>query len=292
MPAQSGASEIKPGKNWINRGPRHKRMNLVAIVPRIPPGGTGMMAPDTFLEINNGRRNRADAYVEWDRTWTSAWTSQVGVRSDTVMMDTGKVHGYNAMYDAAPLFPATRFNDADRSRVDPNWDVTAQAVYTPDLTETYSFGYSRKTRSPNLYERYSWSPDTMAAEMIGWFGDGIRQSRSRSRGRPYGQRNRGFPRCVPHHGHLGHALLQLRLRLHRRAPVSDRGVRRHASGHRQPYRETGIRLSAVHQSERTALRRRCRGTRAAGGKRPPRNIHGARLAQLCQRHQHRDRRFT
>ena len=131
-----------------------------------------MMAPDTFLEINDGRRDRADAYVEWDRAWTSAWTSQVGVRSDTVMMDTGKVHGYNAMYDAPPLFPATTFNDADRSRVDPNWDVTAQAVYRPDLTETYSFGYSRKTRSPNLYERYSWSPDTMAAEMIGWFGDG------------------------------------------------------------------------------------------------------------------------
>ena len=39
MPAQSGASEIKPGKSWINRGkgPRHKRMGLVAIVPRIPP---------------------------------------------------------------------------------------------------------------------------------------------------------------------------------------------------------------------------------------------------------------
>jgi iron complex outermembrane recepter protein len=140
--------------------------------PPSPPGGTGMMAPDTFLEINDGRRDRADAYVEWDRAWTSAWTSQVGVRSDTVMMDTGKVHGYNAMYDAPPLFPATTFNDADRSRVDPNWDVTAQAVYRPDLTETYSFGYSRKTRSPNLYERYSWSPDTMAAEMIGWFGDG------------------------------------------------------------------------------------------------------------------------
>ena len=75
--------------------------------PPSPVGGTGMMAPDTFLEINDGRRDRADAYVEWDRAWTSAWTSQVGVRSDTVMMDTGKVHGYNAMYDAPPLFAAT-----------------------------------------------------------------------------------------------------------------------------------------------------------------------------------------
>jgi len=47
MPAQSGASEIKPGKNWINRGkgPRHKRMELVAIVPRIPPPIVTLMRP-------------------------------------------------------------------------------------------------------------------------------------------------------------------------------------------------------------------------------------------------------
>ena len=47
MPAQSGASEIKPGKNWINRGkgPRHKGMYLAAIVPRIPPPIVTLMRP-------------------------------------------------------------------------------------------------------------------------------------------------------------------------------------------------------------------------------------------------------
>ncbi|HEY0218683.1 MAG TPA: TonB-dependent receptor, partial [Afipia sp.] len=31
---------------------------------------------------------------------------------------------------------------------------------------------ARKTRSPNLYERYAWSTGQMASTMIGWFGDG------------------------------------------------------------------------------------------------------------------------
>lgn len=50
--------------------------------------------------------------------------------------------------------------------------MTAEAIYKPDATKTYSFGYSQKSRSPNLYERYAWSNVTMAMEMIGWFGDG------------------------------------------------------------------------------------------------------------------------
>jgi iron complex outermembrane receptor protein len=138
----------------------------------LPPGMMAMMAPDTFYSINDGQRDRYDVFAEWEAKWTSQWTTELGVRSDTVKMDTGPVQGYNAMYDAAPLFPATTFNDADRNRTDQNWDVTAEAIYKPDVTKTYSFGFSQKSRSPNLYERYAWSPNMMAMEMIGWFGDG------------------------------------------------------------------------------------------------------------------------
>ncbi|MEG6508964.1 TonB-dependent receptor [Methyloligella sp. 2.7D] len=138
----------------------------------LPAGAMSMMAPDTFLNINDGKRDRFDVFAEWEAKWSNRWTTQLGVRSDTVMMDTGPVHGYNAMYDAAPLFPATTFNNADRSRTDQNWDVTAEAFYKPDERKTYSFGYARKARSPNLYERYTWSNVMMAMEMNGWFGDG------------------------------------------------------------------------------------------------------------------------
>ncbi|WP_159727534.1 TonB-dependent receptor [Methylosinus sp. Ce-a6] len=143
--------------------------------PAILPAGKTMggMAPDTFLNVNGGQRDRYDVFAELESRWNSEWTTQLGVRSDTVAMSTGPVKGYNAiMYDAALLYPATKFNLADRARTDQNWNVTAQTTYTPSATQTYSFGYSLKTRSPNLYERYAWSNAIMPMEMIGWFGDG------------------------------------------------------------------------------------------------------------------------
>jgi iron complex outermembrane receptor protein len=38
--------------------------------------------------------------------------------------------------------------------------------------QTYEFGISRKNRSPNLYERYSWSTHGMSMRMINMVGDG------------------------------------------------------------------------------------------------------------------------
>jgi iron complex outermembrane receptor protein len=70
------------------------------------------------------------------------------------------------------LADATAFNARDRSRTDNNWDLTALARYTPDNSKTYEFGYARKTRSPNLYERYTWSTGGMAMNMINMVGDG------------------------------------------------------------------------------------------------------------------------
>jgi iron complex outermembrane receptor protein len=141
----------------------------------LPPGyTTGGMAPDTFWNINNGKRDRLGVFAEWESHWNQQWTSLLGVRSETVKMDTGTVHGYNntMMYNGAPLFPATTFNNHDRQRTDSNFDVTALTRYTPTSTLTFEAGYARKTRSPNLYERYAWSTNTMAMEMINFAGDG------------------------------------------------------------------------------------------------------------------------
>jgi iron complex outermembrane recepter protein len=141
----------------------------------LPPGySVGGMAPDTFVNIHNGRRDRAAVYVEWETNWNSRWISLLGVRSDTVMMNTGDVHGYNntMMYNGAPLFPATTFNSRDRKRIDNNLDITALSRYTPAATLEFEAGYAMKTRSPNLYERYAWSTNSMAMEMVNFAGDG------------------------------------------------------------------------------------------------------------------------
>jgi iron complex outermembrane receptor protein len=135
-----------------------------------PPSGTGGMAPNTFLNINDGERDRYAAFAEWEAQWNRQWLSLVGVRHETVKMDTGPVQGYNTGGTYAG--DAAAFNAADRNISDHNWDLTALARYTPAKTQTVEFGYARKTRSPNLYERYTWSTGGMAMFMINMAGDG------------------------------------------------------------------------------------------------------------------------
>jgi len=135
-----------------------------------PPVG-GSMGPNTFWNVDYGQRLRVDAFAEWEARWTDEWLSLVGIRSDTVMTDAGPVQGYD---DALPAWgtDAAKFNAAQRRRTDYNWDLAALARYTPDPTQTYEGGYARKSRSPNLYQRYPWSTNAMAALMNNLVGDG------------------------------------------------------------------------------------------------------------------------
>lgn len=127
------------------------------------------MGPATFWNIADGERTVVGTYGEWDARWSPQWSTQLGLRNDTVFMDTGNVSGYSTTNYGTD---AARFNGQDHSKVDVNWDITAQAKYEPTQTEDLEVGYARKTRSPNLYERYSWSTGAMAMRMVNWFGDG------------------------------------------------------------------------------------------------------------------------
>jgi iron complex outermembrane receptor protein len=130
------------------------------------------MSPDTFWNINGGQRDRFDVFAEWEARWSQQWLTQFGVRSDTVKMNTGAVQGYKSTGAVYPAVAAA-FNARDRQRTDNNIDLTALARYTPDATKTVEAGYAMKTRSPNLYERYTWSTQsTMVLNMNNWFGDG------------------------------------------------------------------------------------------------------------------------
>ena len=131
------------------------------------PSGGGM-APNIFRNIADGQRDRLDVYGEWEARWSPAWVSQIGLRSSHVRSNSGEVQGYNASYGA----DAAAFNATDRSRSDQNLDFSALARYTPNETSSYEFGFSRKTRSPNLYERFAWSTGGMAMRMVNLAGDG------------------------------------------------------------------------------------------------------------------------
>lgn len=134
------------------------------------PSGTGGMSPLTFTSINQGERDRLAVFAEWEARWNPQWMTQFGVRHETVSMDTGAVNGYK---NSAPyLADASAFNAANRSLTDSNWDFTALTRHTMDSSRTFDLGFARKTRSPNLYERYSWSTGGMAMNMINMVGDG------------------------------------------------------------------------------------------------------------------------
>lgn len=141
-----------------------------------PVPGTMMMAPLTYINVNDGRRTRLGTFAEVESRWSPAWTTLLGVRNDVVWSRVGTVQPYSradrigmmANPDAAA---ATAFNRGDRSATDTNFDATALVRYQPTATATYEAGIARKTRSPNLYERYSWGTGQMSSTMAGWYGD-------------------------------------------------------------------------------------------------------------------------
>ncbi len=144
------------------------------------PGDLPMMGmgPDTFWNINGGKRERLAVFGELDTQVNEKWSTQFGARIEQVRMNTGNVQGY---YSGDPFgicggscyeTNANAFNAMDHSRKDLNLDITASARYVESSTETYDFGFSRKTRSPNLHERYTWSHENMMAGLMNnWFGD-------------------------------------------------------------------------------------------------------------------------
>lgn len=120
------------------------------------------MCCNTFQNINDGTRDVLGTYAEWERAWTPQWTTLFGARNDVVWMNTGDVQGYSDV--TAAQYPYVRyatdaaaFNAQDHAKTDDNFDFTALARYSPDTDSAYEFGYTRKTRSPSIFERYAWS---------------------------------------------------------------------------------------------------------------------------------------
>jgi iron complex outermembrane recepter protein len=137
------------------------------------PSGAAM-GPGTFLNINNGQRDRWAGYAEWESQLSPAWLWLLGARYERVSTDADEVQGYATAPPAIgnQLAEAAAFNALDREQTDHNVDVTALALYTHSATLDIELGAARKVRSPNLYQRYTWSSWEMAAIMNNTVGDG------------------------------------------------------------------------------------------------------------------------
>jgi iron complex outermembrane recepter protein len=136
------------------------------------PAVGGVMGPNDFWNIDYGRRSRLGIFAEWEGRWRNTWTGQLGLRSDTVGTDAAAVQGYDNGLSGAWGDDAAGFNAKERGRNDYNWGMTGSLVYAPSPRQSYEAGYSRKSRSPNLYQRYAWSTNPMAALMNNLAGDG------------------------------------------------------------------------------------------------------------------------
>ena len=136
-----------------------------------PPSGTGAMSPLDFENINHGKRDRLGFFAEWERYFNPQWTTLLGARYEHLETDADNVHGYgNMMGNQIP--DSAAFNAHGHKRKDDNVDLTALARYTPNNMLDLELGLARKVRTPNLYERYTWSTWGMAAIMNNFVGDG------------------------------------------------------------------------------------------------------------------------
>ncbi len=133
-----------------------------------PIGSAGAMCCEDFWNIRDGKRDRVGVFAEWETDWSPKWLSLLGIRGGTVKSDAGPVQGYNNTYAA----DAGAFNALAHQRTDHHLDLSSLARFTPDDRQTYEAGIARKTRSPNLYERYPWSTNAMAWVMNNFVGDG------------------------------------------------------------------------------------------------------------------------
>jgi len=136
--------------------------------------GEGMMTGNAFLNINNGKRNRFDIYGQLDSLWTENWITSLGARLGIVQTDSDDVHGYNQTdsMSSNQLADSDTFNASKRKKTDENIDISLLTRYNMEEDSSIELGYSMKTRSPNLYQRYTWSTWAMAANMNNLYGDG------------------------------------------------------------------------------------------------------------------------
>ena len=135
-------------------------------------GMTPGMAPDTFWNINNGHRDRVGFYLEDDAQWTKRFSTNIGGRIDTVTMSTGTPQGYSTageigqgMMGPVTVTTANSNDDIDlqgfknkyHSSKDTNYDLTLSGKYEYSDMGEIEAGFARKSRSPDLYERFTWA---------------------------------------------------------------------------------------------------------------------------------------
>jgi iron complex outermembrane receptor protein len=124
------------------------------------------LAANTIKDIiRNGKRSRLGVFGEWEANLSEQWKTSLGLRSDTVNSNADAITNRGAGASAGSVADQSAFNNANRSLTDHDYDVVAQARYRASDSADYDVAIARKTRSPNLVERYLWSTSNASLGM-------------------------------------------------------------------------------------------------------------------------------
>lgn len=116
--------------------------------------------------IRNGKRSRVGVYAEWEANVSEQWRTTLGLRGDTVNSSADAIANLGtATPPVALVNDQTAFNNGNRAITDRDYDVVAQTRYRASDAADYEVAVARKTRSPNLVERYLWSPSNASLGM-------------------------------------------------------------------------------------------------------------------------------
>lgn len=115
--------------------------------------------------IRNGKRSRMGLFGEWEASVSEQWQTLLGLRGDTVSSNADAITHLGMTPPLPVIADAAAFNASKRDLTDRDYDVVAQARYRASDSSDYEVAVARKTRSPNLVERYIWSPTNASAGM-------------------------------------------------------------------------------------------------------------------------------
>jgi outer membrane receptor for ferrienterochelin and colicin len=76
-------------RHTLHLGNEYHRTRLDDYWPAFP--GNMMMGPNTYVNINDGQRDRLAFFAEAESRWTSKWATLIGLRDEIVQTDAGAV---------------------------------------------------------------------------------------------------------------------------------------------------------------------------------------------------------
>ena len=147
-----GGVTLPRGQNTFRVGTGFHRNDFAAWQQNVTTG----KAQTTLTQAT---RNRIGTYAEWQSDWSSAWSTLLGVRNDTVLSDAGDV----TQWFAPNAAEARAFNAQSHQQTDPDFDLVGTVQFAPARWSTFELALARKQRAPSLIERYLWTPLSASA---------------------------------------------------------------------------------------------------------------------------------